>query len=50
MSPQEIVHHGQIIPCQILDTEDGTFNITGSTMIEQGVLVPASKISLCNES
>lgn len=30
----------------MLGIEDGTFKIIGSTMIEQRVLVPASKISL----
>ena len=36
--------------CQILGTEDGNFKIIGSITIEQRVLVPASKISLCNET
>ena len=32
--------------CQMLGIEDGTFKIIGSTMIEQRILLPASKISL----
>ena len=36
--------------CQMLGAEDGNFKIIGSTITEQGVLVPASKISLCSET
>ena len=34
----------------MLGIKDGTFKIIGSTMIEQRILVPASKISLCNKA